>query len=295
MKVAVANYQLVSKVKSSKFNVDHLNRYELCFLIGQDCFQFSVFDTKSSSCLLLEDYHFHSSPSDETFRSALTALFENHHLLNAGFWKSVKLVFRNGKYAFIPTPLFDKNVIGDYLSLNNRLNARIDQPQYYRHDQINMANVFVAKKDLVQWFQSVYPNLNLHIVHHSSAIIEGIQRQEGKTRSRSMSLFVKDQELDIMVSSIDQFEYFNRFHFPNDNAMIKYVLMVMKEHDLDPNLCQVQLWGNLNPKSSKFEILYRYIRNISFGSRPSRLNFTFEFDEIEDHRYFDLLSSFYCQ
>lgn len=291
----MANYQLVSKVKSSKFNVDYLNRYELSFLIGQDCFQFSVFDTKSSHCLLLEDYHFHSSPSDEAFRSALTALFENHHLLNAGFWKSVKLVFRNSKYAFIPTPLFDKNVISDYLSLNNTLNARLDKPHYYRHDEIKMANAFVAKKDLVQWFQSIYPNLTLHILHHSSALIEGIQRQEGKTRLRNMSVFIRGQAVDIMVSSIGQLEYFNRFHFANDEALIKYILMVMQEHDLDPNLGQVQVWGDLNPKSSKFEILYRYIRNISFGSRPTRLNFTFEFDEIEDYRYFDLLSSFYCQ
>ena len=46
---------------------------------------------------------------------------------------------------------------------------------------------------------------------------------------------------------------------------------------------------------SEVEKLNKYIRNVSFGSKPSYLNFSYQFDEIMDHQYFDVFSIFLCE
>ena len=69
----------------------------------------------------------------------------------------------------------------------------------------------------------------------------------------------------------------------------------MDQLGLDPNFSKVQVWGNIDSQSEYFKTLYKYIRNISFGKRPSVLNFSFEFDEVDEQLYFDLLGLFYCE
>ncbi len=290
---SVADYHLIKKVKSSKFNVDHLNQYHLCFLLGKRHFEFCVIDGKSNLCLLLEDYLLDIEASNKVY--ILRSIFENHHLLNAGFWQTVKLAVNNPKMALVPSALFEKDCAGDYLKINSTLEPPGEELYYYKHSTEKIVSVFAAEKAVVNWFKSIYPSLNLHVVHQSSALIEGVPRQRDQTRLKSMALLLSTAAIDILVHENGHLQYCNQFRFETPLELINYIMVVMDQLGLDPNMIRVHLWGNINSQSDHFKILYKYIRNISFGARPSHLNFSFEFDEVEEHQYFDLLSLYYCE
>ena len=289
----MAAYHLIKKVKSSKFNVDYLSQYNLCFLLGKQHFTFCIIDSKSNYCLLLEDYLLNTDDANSTL-DTLKSLFESHHLLNAGFWNAVKIAFYSEQSVLVPETLFDRNNLKEYLLLNaHRSYEDSLQLCYYKHHQ-KMVTVFAVDQQIVQWFQGIYPNLNLHLLHHSSALIEGIPRQEGQSPLKSMALFIKNQVVDILVFDGGQLHYCNQFEFDSPLEFINYVMVVMQELQLDPNMARVDLWGDINPQSDYFKILYKYIRNIAVGKRPSNLNFTFEFDELDEQQYFDVFGLFYC-
>lgn len=289
----MAQSHLIKKVKSSKFNVDHLSQYSLCLLLGKRHFKFCVIDTKTNLCLLLEDYLLDNSDLPRETTATLKELFENHHLLNAGFWNAVKLAVYNSKSVLIPVSLFDKGSLEDYLRINCDLQAD-DLQLYYKHHKGKLVNVFAANSHIINWFETIYPNLNLHLLHHSSALIEGVSHQEDQSRLRSMAVIVNNEVCDILIHEKGQLLYCNQFTFDGSQEFINYVMIAMEQLELDPNLSKVQIWGDINTQSDNFRILYKYIRNISFGKRPSMLNFPFEFDEIEEHRYFDLFGLYYC-
>jgi len=157
-----------------------------------------------------------------------------------------------------------------------------------------MATVFAVDQRIVEWFKGIYPNLNLHLLHHTSALIEGVPRQEGQSRLQSMALFIKNQVVDVLVFDGASLQYCNQFEFESPLEFINYVMVVMQQLELDPNTDKVELWGDINPQSDYFKILYKYIRNISLGKRPTNLNFTFEFDELDEQQYFDVFGLFYC-
>lgn len=290
----MVDYHLVRKVKSNKFNVDHLNQYSLYFLLGKQHFKFCVLDTKANTCLLLEDYLIgdHDQPAETV--NTLQVLFESHHLLNAGFWNSVKLAFLNHKSVLIPSQVFDKDSLPEYLKMNCEL-ADDDGFYYFKHNTGKMVNVFAANKNIVNWFKQQYPNLNIHLLHYSSALIEAVPRQSDVSRQKSMSLFINIDSVEVLVHKNERLLYCNQFSFQSPEELLKYVLVVMDQLGLDPNVSKVQLWGNVNPQSEYFKILYKYIRNISFGKRPSIIMFSFEFDEIDEYLYFDLLGLYYCE
>lgn len=291
----MVDYHLVRKVKSSKFNVDHLSQYSLYFLLGKQHFKFCVLDTKSSACLLLEDYLIGADDKPEKTVETLKVIFESHHLLNAGFWNSVKLAFLNPKSVLIPNQMFDKDTLYEYLKINCEIDQN-DAIYYFKHNTGKMVNVFAADKQIVKWFKDQYPNLNIHLLHHSSALIEGVPRQSDASRMKSMSLFINNiDSTEILVHENEKLLYCNQFNFQNPQELLKYVLVVMDQLGLDPNVSKVQLWGNINNQSDNFKILYRYIRNIAFGKRPSVIKFSFEFDEMDEHQYFDLFGLYYCE
>lgn len=290
----MVDYHLVRKVKSNKFNVDHLNQYSLYFLLGKQHFKFCVLDTRANTCLLLEDYLIGNQNIPDETVNTLRVLFESHHLLNAGFWNSVKLAFLNPKSVLIPSQMFDKDTLPGYLKMNCELGSD-DGLYYFKHNTGKMVNVFAADKKIVSWFKQQYPNLNIHLLHYSSALIEAVPRQNDASRQKSMSLFINIDSMEVLVHKNDRLLYCNQFSYQSPEELLKYVMVVMDQLGLDPNVSKVQLWGNVNTQSEYFKILYRYIRNISFGKRPSVIKFSFEFDEIDEHQYFDLFGLYYCE
>lgn len=290
----MVDYHLVRKVKSNKFNVDHLSQYNLYFLLGKQHFKFCIIDTKGSHCLLLEDYLIGSNDQPGEIVDTLKVLFESHHLLNAGFWHTIKLAFLNPKSVLVPNQLFDKESLPDYLKLNCEV-QHDEGCYYYKHNTGKMVNVFVANKKIVSWFKELYPNLNIHLLHYSSALIEGVPRQNDTSQLKSMSLFLNIDSTEVLVHKSDKLLYCNQFAHHTPSEFLNYVMVAIDQLGVDPNFSKVQLWGDINNQSEYFKILYKYIRNISFGKRPSGLNFSFEFDEILEHQYFDLMGLFYCE
>ena len=290
----MVDYHLVRKVKSNRFNVDHLSQYNLYFLLGKQHFKLCVIDIKSNYCLLLEDYLIGSNDQPDETVDTLKVLFESHHLLNAGFWNSIKLAFLNPKSVLVPSQLFDKESLPDYLKLNCEINTD-EGCYYYKHNTGKMVNVFAANKKIVGWFKKLYPNLNIHLLHYCSALIEGVPRQSETSQLKSMSLFLNIDSTEVLVHENDKLLYCNQFAHHTSSELLNYIIVAMDQLELDPNFSKVQVWGNINNQSEYFKVLYKYIRNISFGKRPSVLNFSFEFDEVEEQQYFDLLGLFYCE
>ncbi len=290
----MVDYHLVRKVKSSKFNVDYLSQYSLYFLLGKQHFKFCVVDSKSSDCLLLEDYLIGTNDQPDETVDTLKVIFETHHLLNAGFWNSVKLAFLSPKSVLVPSAMFDKDSLPEYLKMNCET-SEDDGFYYFKHNTGKMVNVFAANKKVVGWFKEQYPNLNLHLLHYSSALIEGVPRQNDASRQKSMSLFVNIDSAEILVHHNEKLLYCNQFSYQTPDELLNYVLVVMDQLDLDPNVSKVQLWGNISNQSDYFKTLYKYVRNLSFGKRPSVIKFSFEFDEIDEHQYFDLYGLYYCE
>ena len=51
------------------------------------------------------------------------------------------------------------------------------------------------------------------------------------------------------------------------------------------------LWGNMDTSSIYFKRLSEYIKNISLGNRPEGLTFGYQFDEVDESQFYDLMGA----
>ena len=262
--------------------------------IGIRDLQVAVVDSTSNRTLLLEDYILSSAKTHHEFLDVLKALFGDHHILMAGFWKNVRISIKNSKFSLVPSSLFVKEALVDYLSLNSPVNPEKEEVLYYKHIKSDAICVFAINRNLYQWLKELYPNADVGFLHQSSVLIEGITNYEESNKKDTLYLYIDRFKLHLITLKSNKLEYYNQFSIKQFNDYIKYIMLVMKGLQKSQQKTEVILWGYIGKQSPHYQEFYKFIKNISFGERPSYLDFGYIFDEVQDHHYFDLYSIHLC-
>lgn len=295
MSTETAYFKLRQKIKDSRFSIDYLEHYNLLLQASEQEFQLIIVDSKSNRCLLLEHYELFGTETEDAYISLLEELFRDHHLLMAGFWNSVKLSVKNQKFSLVPASLFVKEKRAAYLALCCQFDETREQVLYYKHIKTNVVTVFAANARLIDWLNNRYPNLKLQVLHHTSALTEGILHYEDHSSQLDVFLLLESNTLSIVVTNGRRLEYCNLFYCRDEKDFVRFVLLVFHQLSLDPQSSKTIVWGSMQADSVWFKALKPYIRNLSFGGRPRFVHFNYMFDEVPEHRFFDLYSIYVCE
>jgi len=284
------SYKLIKKVKDERFDEEFIHQYHLLINLGTRDFQLSVVDPQDNRVLLLEDFVLPNLASHEELLLMLDQLFDSHNLLKVGFWKRIKVSFKNQKFIQVPQALFAEESVADYL----KFNAQVD-PQ--REDFIATLNplaqavtVFAVNKELKNWLLGVYPNNTPLLTHQSAALIEGTLQVAKSRDDNPLYIYVDRFKLHILVCKEGKLLYYNQFAIKQFSDYVKYIMLVMKSLNMDQKTSRVLLWGYIGKNSPHYHEFYKYISNVIFGDRPDYLQFNYMFDEVQDHHFFDLFS-----
>ena len=291
MDTITKTYKLLKKIKDEKFDVDQLHHYHLNLLIGNRDFQVLITDPRNNSVLLLEDYIISNVSSYSRLVEVFEEIFDNHHLLKAGFWAQVAVGIKGNKFALVPESLFAEELIFDYLKFNAKVSHEHDELMHYRHRKPGAVNCFAIDKRLYKWLLSLYPKKEITYYHQSSCIIEGALQQLKNYPDDTIYVYIDRFKLHITTSKNGKLEYYNQFYIKQFADYIKYIMTVMKGLERDQHKTNVVLWGYLGAKSKHFNEFGKYIKNIDLGDRAGSLKFGYLFDELQRHQYFDLYST----
>ncbi|MCU0431762.1 MAG: DUF3822 family protein [Cytophagaceae bacterium] len=294
---ATVQYQLYKRVKDDSFSVDNISSYALFLQVSSVLFRVCVTDTERNRCLLLEDYRF-TTPQKNTDQllEQLSLIVDDHHLLQAGFWKSVKLAVRNSHFSLIPNSLFDKNFLKEYLALNCSLNKGIpDHFYYYTQRGTDAVNIFAADRKLIDFFSQLYPSRQLQVIHFTSPLIEGVMHERLHSEQKEVFLEVEPNHLTILVKHNKTLEFCNTFYFETTEDFLYFVLFAFDQLGLNQYDTPVTLWGDIAPDSPIIQKLKTYVRTVHLGDKPSNMKFGYFFDELMEHSYYDVYSMHLCE
>jgi len=281
-------------VKDTKFTIDELDLYSLIMQVGIYDLQFAVVDSQDNVVMGLEDYRLQGIRTVNGRLRLIKEILDNHEYLTAGFWKDVKLCLKSHKFSLVPSNMFVQESAADYLALNSEIKTAFEEVNYYKQIAVDTVNVFAAESKLARWIESIYKRKKVHIIHQGSALIEGVFKHADHIEEKSMYAFVDRGILHLIVTEGKKLIYYNQFAARKKEDYLKYSMLVFNELGMSGKESHVFIWGFIKPSSEEMSLLKRYIRNISFGSKPSFLKFSYLFDEVEDHQYFDVLSGYLC-
>ena len=290
MQTTGLQYKLIRKTKDELFDEEFIHQYHLLLNIGTRDFQLLVIEPESNKVLLLEDFVLPSLTSNEELLRILDQLFDSHAFLKAGFWKKIKVSIKNQKFVQVPQALFAEDSLGDYLKFNALIDLAQESFIASFNKRSQAVTVFAINNDLRKWLINVYPNNPPTFTHQSAALIEGTMDFAKSRTDSPLYIYVDRFKLHIIACDADKLIYYNQFAIKQFSDYIKYIMLVMKSLNMDQQSSQIVLWGYIGKNSPHYHEFYKYISNVTFGSQPGYLNFSYVFDEVQDHHFFDLYS-----
>ncbi len=290
MQSTAIGYKLIKKIKDDRFDEENIHHYDLLIQISIRDFQIAIVDCSDGRILFFEDYVLGDLSSHQELLDLFQTLFESHSLLQAGFWHLVKVSFKNSKFVQVPASLFMEEAAGDYLKFNANIDHDKEEIIYCHNKSIDAVTIFAVQKELHIWLKRIYSNTNIHFVHQSTALIEGVLQVAGQAPKNKLYIYVDRFKLHILSIENDKLIYYNQFAIKQFSDYVKYIMLVMKGLGMDQQTCEIVLWGYISNNSPHYLEFVKYIRNITFGGRPAGLKFGYIFDEVQDHHFFDLFS-----
>jgi hypothetical protein len=281
-------HKLLKKIKSERFDEDKINLYNLFLQFGSRDFQLAIVQSTDNRILFLEDYVLPNAQTDEEQLEVLESIFDGHEILKAGFWNQIKVSIKNNRFVQVPEALFVDSAPSHYLQFNAYLDPDEEVDASIYHKRADAYTAFALRKDLRNWLERIYPSKQIIFMHQSAALIEGILEYAKESSDSPLYIYIDRFKLHIVSCRENKLIYYNQFSIKQFSDYVKYIMMVLKALEMDQQTSEVILWGYIGKNSPHYQEFYKYISNVRFGERPRHLHFGFEFDEIQDHHFFDL-------
>ncbi|MCY4419570.1 MAG: DUF3822 family protein [Cytophagales bacterium] len=277
----------IFEISSAKMAPGILGRCRLCISVGLRDVQVAVLEGRKE-CHLLESHVLGDVRTLRGRMDAVQALFDEHLYLKAGYWAKVSVSFKSHKFALIPRAYYDPKTAPHYLSMNSFL--RLEQEGIYAHysPKGDFVNVFATEKKMVLWIRSLYPKLKPLITHQATPFVRGAIFSQGKQKNHALYALLDGRILHLTLLRGGKLLFYNQFAIRSKHDMIKYTTLVLREWKVPEKQTPFILFGDFSPP--QLSAIRSHFPRARPGDRRKLLHFSYHFDEIPEHKYFDVLS-----
>ena len=277
--------QALNKARSKK--------YELSIQFAPDGFSFCLFDTETNKFLALVSYSCQGFNDTDDLASELETICKKSEWLNNLSYARVRILYESQKTTLIPDPLFDiseKQNIADFSY--QKPSGDIIVTDKLKNPDAHI--IYHLPENIINVFDKLFPGNK--IVSHAGILIE-ILLILFKNQPEQKRVFInaRNSFFDIVITEGKKLLFFNSFKYSTKEDFIYYLIFVIEQLNLNPEEIELRLSGFINKQSNLFDYAYKYIRNIQFLSFSNTFQYSYIFNEVPKHYYFNLVNSMLCE
>ena len=269
-------------------NKQNYSSISLSVQLSLNYLSFSIIDNSQNKFLAIVNYTFPEKASPYKLAEFLTKLFEYENLLKKDF-KNIIISYETIQSTLIPEELFDSNQLETYLKFQftdiedkSILHNFIENQKIY--------SVFAIPTCIYTVFQN---NLsNYKIIHSAHSFIESIYKNFNSQSNFNNKIFVDidNYSFGMLIFRNNKLLLNNNYGFKTKEDFIYYLLYTLKQLNIDIQSINLVLSGKIAINSSIFNLLSRYISNISFIENKSYFTFSDALAKTPSHQYYKLLN-----
>ena len=264
------------KRKNKYIDLKETIHKKLSIQFSLDGFSFCVFDEYLQEFVSFKEYPFaEKAKTPDELLDSIKQVFVKEPQLRLKYAK-VEVIHENNLSSFVPKALFNEANIEDYISFNNKTFYN----DFFTYDEIanqEMNAVFIPYININNFLIDQYGSFIYK--HSSSILVEKLLNYFASKTGISFFVNVAKSHFEITVSNNKKLLFFNTFNYATKEDFIYYILFVIEQLKLDPELVDLQFLGEINKESELYQIVYKYVKNVSYIKE----NFTFNTDSTIDN------------
>jgi len=284
--------KLTTSVFDKAFNREASQYLGLSIQLSLNGFSFCVLDPAQMKYLALESRELNNSTNYQDISQLIPEIVQSSDLLGLPY-ESIKIIIETHKSTLIPHPFFDPLKAKENLSLLFNP-GKGDSPSDDYLPLLEARNVWFVNDELRKTIARFFPLASVH--HHGSVLIESLLASSKNTdQGIGVYVYVRKTWFDIVVLKDDKLLFYNSFRYTAGEDFIYYLIYVLEQLNLDPESIMLRMLGEVLRISEIYDITRKYVRNVSFGDRPAGFRYSYVFDQIPGHYYFNLLNHYHCE
>jgi hypothetical protein len=188
--------------------------------------------------------------------------------LNIEAHQSIRLVHQSAWYTVVPKDLFDPSRGLDYLKFNTRLLDN-DLVAYDVIEALDLVVVYLPFTNVNNWFFERFGSFTFE--HSVSVLLRHFLAQNSPQNTAQAMIYLHHNQFDLIVWQGKKLLMSNTYNFQAPQDVLYYVLFGFEQFDLNPEQVPVYLAGAAFEQEPLFELLFKYVRHVSFyaqGPRP---------------------------
>ena len=201
-----------------------------------------------------------SRSTPEELLLEIDSIIAKNEMLQLKF-DEVILLYSNNVYTPVPASLFDETKASEYLKFNSKILSN----DFIAYDQVesdNMVVVYIPYVNINNYFFERFGAFQYF--HAASIFLKDVLPLAKHGTGPKMHLNVQEEQLDVIILEEGKLLLCNSFLFKTSEDFIYYILFCLEQLKLNPDSIPLILSGSIDKEDSNYELLYTYVRNISF-------------------------------
>ena len=262
-----------NNIQASTFNIDLSEQYHLSVQIGLKHFSYCIINNNTNNLEYFNNF---------IINDKIINIINKEEILKSNFASS-SVSFINFPCTLVPNELFQEETSKEMLALNTDVFDLIKSDQL---TEIGTHLIYTIPREISDIVFTFFPNAKQKA--QQTILIEQFSKFDNK--NDNAYLYISNNILNITAFKKGKLIFNNSFNFETKEDVLYFTLFAFEQVKLDTENVNVILYGNIKQGDENHQLLYEYIRNITFGLRPNNLNFSSEFNKLKTHQFYGLFS-----
>jgi hypothetical protein len=267
--------------KTDSCNINKTSTYNLSIQISQRGYTYCILDTYAKEYLAIKHIGYGMELSDENLYDKIKQNLTNDPFMEKTY-KSVDMIFVTRKSIIVPNAIFDKTKLKDLTSANFPISDK-EEIQFNKLKSISSCDVFVIPSYLTTLMVNTFPEINFY--HEGTPFIENIIKNGSEEPTISVNFYY--DFMDIAVSQGGKILLYNTFAYQSATDVLYCIQSIITKLKLDKKTA-VKLTGYQDAESEIYQLLYKYLPNVTFNSLNSNYEYSFS-NEIPEHTFHNMM------
>ena len=263
-----------------------VGKYSLSIRLSMDGFSFCILDIARNKYVALQTFAFQSCSDHNTLCTKIEEIVKKNGILMHKF-KSVSAYLVLPVSTLVPNAIYEADKTKTYLEFNHPLEGN----EIISSDHIKLIdtqNIFAVPRVIDALLKELFPSVKIH--HYSTALIGGLLLQYKNQNEKKVVVHVQPSHFEIIVVEGGKLLFYNTFNHQTTEDFMYYLLFACEQLKLNPETLELVLIGEVEKNSTLYLILNKYVRNIRFGERNENYEYSYGFEDIPKHFYYNLLN-----
>ncbi len=247
----------------------------------------SILDTIHHKVVSVTDYVFEKGST--VFWWEIGRKLMDDSGLGAQSFGSVVVGIDCGKSMLVPQELFIESEMKTYLDFGLSLP---EEPVRDFIKNIPASNIYSIPNGMPESLRRMFEKFET--VHVSTPFIENILLENKNHADNKIFACIAGNVLHLAALDAGKFSFYNSFEIRTKEDFAYYLMAVTEEMNFHPEQIGISLSGDITPDSDYYQTARRFLKQLSFASRPKSLKYSARLDNIPKHLFALLYSIHLC-